>query len=386
MSSENQSKSEALDALKRAFDVLLNAPAYTDPAESFRAIMAGILPAKEEAPVTHEQWEQIYEVTKNIRLLELWKCLHDSERITLLPPGRDEPVYPVVMGNGEMVYGIGIYPGYDSLRRLLEMMESPLREDDMSVGLAQNCINLYFGNREELDPQDRKIIKSLGLKFRGRNEWPYFRSMKPGFVPWYINSEEADLVIAALQNFVMAARCYGRGDVQVDFEDGETLLRFCGDKDDVWYNTAVIMPPAPFVVPKYVMTDDALLAQLKKEKKTDAKLGLGLTYLPGPVQENKNERPRVPQMAMMIELNSGIIVDCSVDDGGESIGATMMDSLTRYITKYGRPASIVVPDDGTADCVSDFAEKLGVELTEDEKLSAIIKKFMGRMTGRSGFN
>jgi len=57
-------------------------------------------------------------------MLAPWKNLHESQRITLLLPGKDEPVYIVVMGSGEMTYGIGVYPGYNSLYRLLKMSES----------------------------------------------------------------------------------------------------------------------------------------------------------------------------------------------------------------------------------------------------------------------
>jgi hypothetical protein len=214
--------SSAKRALKKVFDSILNAPAYTDPAAAYMANMAAISGTEKETPATDRQWEQLYEVVKNIRNLAPWQRLHESQRITLLLPGHNEPVYIVVMGNGKLTYGIGIYPGYDSFRRLTGMMENKLDEADMSAAFGQHCINLYFGDREELEPKDRHVIKKLGLKFRGKNEWPYFRSMKPGFMPWFINYKEAELTVAALQNFAMAYVAYAKDGLKVDFENGET--------------------------------------------------------------------------------------------------------------------------------------------------------------------
>jgi len=77
---------------------------------------------------------------------------------------------------------------------------------------------------------------------REKNEWPYFRSMKPGFLPWHINGNEAELVIAALQNFVMAYKAYVEQDFEIDFEGDETLFHFYDDETDMWYNTVIKMP------------------------------------------------------------------------------------------------------------------------------------------------
>ena len=371
--------SKGSNVVKKAFDTLFASPAYTDPIASYKATLAALEPPAEETPATREQWEQIYEVTKNIRLLEPWNYLHESERITLLLPCREEPVYMVVMGSGDMTYGIGIYPGYNSVQRLMKMLENTLDEDDMSAAFEQHCINLYFGNREELEARDRAVIKELGLKFRGKHEWPYFRSMKPGYMPWHINTDEAELVIAALQNFAMAAVCYAAGEIKADFENGETLLRFYDADSDMWYNTAVKMPPIPIMSPKLAISDELLIARLNRKKKTRTRLAFGLTYIPAPIQENKNQRPKVPRLAILIDLESGTPVGYTLNDGSEFIGKTITEMLADYVSDCGRPASIAVADEDTGLFIVDLAEKLGIKLIEDENLSKINNMIMGMM-------
>jgi len=361
----------AASVLKKAMENLINAPAYTNPAAAYTANEAA-LEAAEEIPVTREQWEKLYEVVRNIRLLAPWESLHESERVTLLLPGRDEPVYIVVMGSGGMTYGLSICPGYDSLNRLRRMEESYFDGNNLSVAFSQNCINLYFGDREELESRDKVVIKKLGLKFRGSNEWPYFRSMKPGFMPWYINRDEAELTIDALQNFAMACVAYQKKAFKVDFDKGETLLRFYDAEADIWYNTNVTMPPAPVIRPRLIIDDDNLIAGLKSRKKTRKKIGFSISYLPAPFQKSEMERPRMPRAAVLMDMNNGRLINqaSDIDVDTISFGGAIIDMFSGYIIEHGRPISIAVNGDDRS-YIADFAEKLGINLVEDEKLAMI---------------
>ena len=366
----------ATDVVKKALEKLVNAPAYMNPAEAYMANKAALEAPQGDTPVMLEQWERLYEVTKNIRLIAPWEYLHESERIALLLPGRDEPVYIVVMGSGKMTYGIGIFPGYDALNRLRRMEDGENDADDMDMTVAfeQNCINLYFGDRDELEPQDMAVIKKLGLKFRGHNEWPYFRSMKPGFMPWYLNRDEAELTIAALQNFAMAFVAYQKQVFEVDFDEGETLLRFYDAEADMWYNTGVRMPPVPVIQPKLIVSDDDLIARLSKKKKTRAELGFAVTYMPAPFQESETERPRVPLVATLTDMSDGKpiehISDMEAESESQTFSGAVIEMLSSYIGEHGRPASIAVSEKDRC-YVADFAEKLGVKLVEDERLAML---------------
>ena len=376
----NVNNSEAAEAiLMKPLEKLFNAPAYTNPQEAYMENMAALNAIQEETPVTGEQWKKLYEVTENIKKLAPWEALHESQRITILLPGRDEPVYIVVMGNGGITYGIGIYPGYDSLRRLHKMIEGESDKLNISAALEQHCINLYFCDREELEPKDKKVIKELGLKFRGKKQWPYFRSMKPGFMPWHINQDEAELTIAALQNFVMAFLSYATDGLEVDFENGETLLRFYDSDSDTWYNTNVEMPPTPSVTPKLVIRDDLLCARLKRKKKNHAKLSFTLTYLPMPIQENKNYRPILPRIAILSDEVNGLIIDKAIETGYEAIGEAIAEMIINYVTEHGRPISIAVSGEDTRNYIEDFAAKLNIKLVEDETLGSITNQLISMM-------
>ena len=55
---------------------------------------------------------------------------------------------------------------------------------------CQNNLTCYWGNREEMSGEQRRIVKELGYKFRGRNQWLYFLSFKKGYFPYNMDQNE----------------------------------------------------------------------------------------------------------------------------------------------------------------------------------------------------
>jgi len=141
----------------------------------------------------------------------------------------------------------------------------------------------------------------------------------------------------------MAYRAYEEQGLEVDFENDETLFRFYDSEADMWYNAAIKLPPAPFIQPNLPITDDVLI---KKKKRNRAKLGFALTYIPIPIQENKNRRP---QMAILTDINSGGIIDQTIGIEQDKLGMAIIELFTRYIENHGRPMSIAVSGEDASD-------------------------------------
>ena len=75
-------------------------------------------------------------------------------------------------------------------------------------GLALSAV---LGDREELGNGERKAMRELGLRYRGRGRWPVFRSVIPGHWPWYLGGDEARFLTVALDNVRDVAERIGRG-------------------------------------------------------------------------------------------------------------------------------------------------------------------------------
>ena len=65
-------------------------------------------------------------------------------------------------------------------------MQSLTSEDETvapELFLRVPQLQASFEDRNELRDKDRQVIKELGLKFRGRQAWPMFRSYRTGLCP-----------------------------------------------------------------------------------------------------------------------------------------------------------------------------------------------------------
>ena len=89
-----------------------------------------------------------------------------------------------------------------------------------------------FIGRQETLPQNREIIKELGLSFRGT--WISFECFEKGYEPSPINIKQVKIMIEALKNFYMMFRAIIEQGMKVNFEAGEVLARHY-DKDKKLY-------------------------------------------------------------------------------------------------------------------------------------------------------
>lgn len=53
----------------------------------------------------------------------------------------------------------------------------------------QKNLTCYWGNRDELTNKQRTVIKELGYKYSGKNQWLYFMSYEPGYWPFNMDEE-----------------------------------------------------------------------------------------------------------------------------------------------------------------------------------------------------
>jgi len=327
---------------------------------------------------TLDQWTQLYEAAKAIKNIEPWDFMIETDLITIMLPGRKEPIYCSVMGSTEEGCGVNIYPGYESITEFYRLLKSSPEDKFLPlIGLEQTCLTCYFGDRDELTSEDREIIKSLKLRFRGQGEWPYFRSMEQGYFPWQLNSEQADLLIQALQNFAMA--CTHLDKLEVDFDNNETLLRYYSPERKSWLNRAVKMPPIPEFERQLIVTNEQMLSDLKKQKRNnDQKLEFDMVRLPIPMQDPEEAteeiRPRIPYFIMLVDKTNEQFLDYCLTDS-DTPEEDVLEMLIGQIEEEGRPLSINVRDDRANSYIKDFCQKIGVETIEGKGTPTIDKLF-----------
>ncbi len=329
-----------------------------------------------------EQWERLYAVAAKLKSQEPWERLADTDFVTLKLPGMKEPVFCSVMGNGKQCYGVAVYPGYESFNLLGELLNFYDLEPINPFTFEQKSLLCYYGSREDIDPPDREVMKALGIRFRGRNQWIYFRSVKPGMLPWYLDASNADMLADTLEGLSAAYEQYTKNNIQVNFAKGETLLCSCSEENGEWKAEAAPMPSIPRLYESWSMSDKLMLDRLNDKDKIPMEVEMDTFYMPTPIQENKDETPVLPRLSLVFDRKSGMLLEHDIQTGPCS-PAAILNCLFNFIMKHGRPSNIYVRNQRIAHIMENTCDHTGISLSVGKAMPTT-DDFLGNMMNFMG--
>lgn len=235
-----------------------------------------------------------------------------------------------------------------------------------------------FEDRALLVTQDLQEINELGLTFRGRNAWPLFRRYEPGYVPWFITTEECVFLTHALQQTLIVAKQYLVGELELDFEEANTVLRRQND-EMTWESVPFDLGVPDIVYVPVDFNDELLIRQLRRAKKLDGViLQADVSYLPSPVQDQKGQRPYFPRLFVLAERKGGTILNYAIYQELEDDASEVLNRLITFCLERGTPNKIQVKDGTLVPILETFCRRLGIKLSVMEKLS-VIEDFMRGM-------
>jgi hypothetical protein len=262
-----------------------------------------------ESP-TLETWSRLYTAAKRVKELSPWDWLEEHHIFGVRNPEKDEIGFVSVMGALGDHFGISIYLGAEGLYGFWMLEElGPMMNPESLFEIPQ--LQASFEDREVLDKADREVIKALKLKFRGRSTWPFFRSFRPGYFPWFLEEDEARFLACALEQCAeVSARFKTNPDALTDQFHKHTCLVRVPDPNSpadspVWRDEMVHVPEPPRkkVAAKY---DEAKFAAYKQLGKSSAVLELDcFMNASTPIKEPGDERPYFPHMLMVVDSKDG---------------------------------------------------------------------------------
>jgi hypothetical protein len=258
---------------------------------------------------TLESWRRLYEVTARVHALAPWEWMEETDVFGLQHPDTGEYGFVSVMGMAGEHYAIALYLGAQGLygfRQLEERGGSFPPEKLLQIPQIQAS----FENREELEKQDVNIIKRLELKFRGKRAWPMFRSIHPGYLPWFVEAAEADFLYYALEQLLEVAPRFKKNPALFAQKSPEKyLMRIPPQKDKIggWNDDfKQISRPATVTIP--LVLDDALFEHVRTLPRTSGVIEIDFFMLPAPVQDGKEERPYFPYTLLIADSKSGALL------------------------------------------------------------------------------
>jgi hypothetical protein len=227
-----------------------------------------------------------------------------------------------------------------------------------------------FEDRAELHEQDLRLIKSLGLKFRGKKAWPLFQSYQPGYLPWFVTRSEARFLTVALQQAIHVAEKTRVNPHLLDSSDHEKqklLIRKCENEEwsEVWeeppsYETPAIAP----------IINELQLAQLKKANfPRKGTWAADCMMLPMPVGEGA--RPYFPY-AFPVFNGEGMALGMEMFKSEEIESALPQAFMNLVETVQALPQTLQVGSEQTCTLLKPIARKLKISIHRVESLPALV--------------
>ncbi len=313
-----------------------------------------------------EQWLELHEAFREYCGLYPWAYFDDSDLVAVELAGGQERGYCVVLGSGGIERGLAVYRGDEGLAGFLAIATGLVDPGSLDALNTTDAVSDTLADREELDKEDRDVIRSLGLRYRGRGRWHLFRSYVPGYFPWLLEADDAVLLAAALRGMTSLTETVTRGDVSMDYEEDTNLFLTLSFEDGKWQSRwDQIFAPLP--TPAAAYKDVERLERLASTAlRSQATRELGMYYLPAPLFEDKNTRPHLPVCAMLVESESGYVLSDLFTQPGASDN-DRQELLVKILEAMpGVPADIVINIPRLAQMVESVTGPLGINVSIGE--------------------
>ncbi len=262
----------------------------------------------ENSPTT-EEWRELYESAARVKELAPWEWMTEADIFGVQNLETNEFGFVGVMGMLGEHYAVSLYLGSKGLYEFWEFeVAGHLASPEELFEIPQ--LQASFENRYELHNKDRGTIKELGLKFRGRHAWPMFRSYRPGFAPWFLETEEARFLTYALGQLADVAPRFREDPSLLESLDDESYLVRVPRREDgtlVWEDRLMdVPPPEPSTIQIGMVPQ--VLEDLERLPPSRNRLEMDFFMFPAPVQEKKEVRPYFPYMLLTVDIQSGAIL------------------------------------------------------------------------------
>ncbi len=325
---------------------------------------------REEA--TLEQWKMLYDVTSRIKELRPWEKFWDLDLIGVCDGEPEDTVFYSILGRGGDCYGIAVYEGYEGLNSFLMLtMQQSMNLSSEYAMFHQKNLTCYWGNREELTDKQRKVIKELGYKYRGKNQWLYFLSFEPGYYPYNPDKEEVLRMSKHMQRLELALQQYDMKQVQVNFEKGNMFQVIVDDENTIVSSGEAPLPFTAFQFGNLIITDEMLLSELKKVSKCNAILEADVSPLGASISDKKYDRPANPSLSLLGDANTGAIIKFEMLEPNEDAIVMLAEIVIGFIFQYGAPREIRVTNVIVESGLEQICDVCGIKLHRVKRLQGL---------------
>jgi len=333
---------------------------------------------KLKAP-TLEESKRLYELAVKLKELVPWEWMDESEIFGVQNPETGEIGFVSIMGMMGEHLAVGVYLGAEGLYGFWEFQDEKHETEPLALfDIPQ--LQVSFENRDGLKKEDRDLIKKLGLKFRGTQNYPMFRRTESGFMPWFITSEDARFLIYAIEQTLDVTPRIKKNPLilldETDKKDKTYLIRTVEKQNGrlVWRDEMKrILPPAPESV-SYSLPQETIKRLKTLPQNKNLTFEIDLFHSPMPVAD-KDKRPFFPKMLMISETNSFFVLGFEMMKPQKESSKTQEEILNSIVKIWSNhkvlPKEIRVSSNLLFNLLKGFNQQLNIKLRQTDNLIAI---------------
>ena len=328
----------------------------------------------EQTNISLNQWKELYESAVKIKELAPWDFMNENDIFGVKDPDSDQIGFISVMGALGEHLAMAIYLGAKALYKFWDFQS----DDEASLeSLFQlNHLQLSFEDRADLAKNDLNIIKKLGFKFRGKHDWPMFRSYRPGFLPWYLDPQEAQFFSHVLKQAETVMKRFKEDPTILDTDsDISYLIRVPIKKGNnlVWEDKVEeIEPSEPETVSIFV--DMELFDKLKQLPKVPMTTEIDLFMMPVRIEE-KGRRPFFPYLLLSVNRGDGIIIGNDMIQPEATLEEMWGTIPNRIVLQFAKleivPQRIALQSQLLFQLLKPITDELGIQLNLEPNLDQL---------------
>jgi len=277
------------------------------------------------------------------------------------------------MGRLGEYFALGVYLGTMGLESYRKIQAGAVHRDFEGFMILE-CLMAAFWERRMLQKGDLGVIKSLGLKFRGHNAWPLFRSYQPGYHPWYLTSSEARFLTVALQQAThLALRFRDDPTLLTPPEKSQYFVRVPEREGEGWRWTDRWLTPTPIEkteVAAPAMDEARLQRIIKSAYPRRGGWEVDFFYSPQGVQE-RGQRPYYPHVILIVDRDSGFILGTELLKPmtyASELPDKFLDTIERL---RFLPEKVLIRQAPAFKLLEPIASRLGIRLALVKRLKAL---------------
>lgn len=316
-------------------------------------------------------WKQLYSAAQRVQDLKPWETLDDLDLVVVRDPATGETGHGVFMGSGGTLFGFCVYRGTSGFRVYQGLADGKIDGMSDDYFAILDCLNLEFNSRSELLPEDHRIIRSLGLSFKGKHSWPQFRSFTPGYAPWFISESEARFLTLCLNAGCFHCESADQEGVAESVREGEYLVYSPIDQVsgfqarwEAWPEESQNIVPNPVLNLTLIETLRSLSPVADQAWEVDAFL------LPAQILDK--ERPYFLRMAVVCQESSGLIIGTEPALPEQSTSQMLVDIICSSAKENKTlPGTVFVKGPEEVAALAPLAKTLGFSVRRRKNLRGI---------------